>query len=119
MQLGKTAHFIYDLDSLFTGNLRSCINNDSLVKGYLSNTGMGPDFRAYCRQLDQQLDRVVERIVNITLPKPLDDLGVHLNGLMGQTGWDRAKRGKARTALMFALSKYREGPSASLGIGGH
>ncbi len=28
--LGKRAHFVYDLDSLFKGRLRSCIGNDNI-----------------------------------------------------------------------------------------
>jgi hypothetical protein len=115
-QLGKTAHFMYDLDSLFTGNLRSCINNDSLVRSYLSYTGMGNDFKTYCRQLDQQLDLLVERIVVITLPESLDDLGNYLNRVKGPGKWDRAKRGKARTAVMFAASKYRDDLVTVLGL---
>ena len=74
----------------------------------MSYTGMGNDFKTYCRQLDQQLDLLVERIVGITLPESLDDLGNYLNRVKGPGEWDRSKRGKARTAVMFAASKYRD-----------
>ena len=45
-RLGKEAHFLYDLDSLFSGNLRSCINADDTIQSFLARTGLGGGFWA-------------------------------------------------------------------------
>ena len=48
--LGKSAHFLYDLDSLFGGNLRACIKDDESVQSFLASAGLGNDFGLYCGQ---------------------------------------------------------------------
>ena len=42
--LGKSAHFLYDLDSLFGGNLRACIKDDESVQSFLASAGLGNNF---------------------------------------------------------------------------
>ena len=39
--LGKEAHFVYDLDSLFTGRLRSCMADDNSIRSFLASAGVG------------------------------------------------------------------------------
>ena len=39
--LGKKAHFVYDLDSLFRGRLRSCIGDDNSIRSLLAFAGVG------------------------------------------------------------------------------
>ena len=60
--LGKNAHFLYDLDSLFGGNLRACIKDDESVQGFLASAGLGNDFGKYCGQLEQELTQLIDKL---------------------------------------------------------
>ena len=56
----KKAHFIYDLDSLFTGTLRGCIRGDDEVVSFLASVGLGSNFSQYCGALDSALTRIID-----------------------------------------------------------
>ena len=60
--LRKSAHFLYDLDSLFMGNLRQCIGADGEVVAFLAALGLGSDFGRYCGELDRQLTSAIKLI---------------------------------------------------------
>ena len=106
--LGKEAYFLYDLDSLFGGNLRACIRHDQSVQSFLAAAGLGLDFGKYCGALDQKLKCLIDQL----LAKPSQQ--EHLTGLndflrsLGAMPWDRGKLARARTAVMTAISRHRE-----------
>lgn len=60
----KAAYFIFDLDSLFTGNLRKCLRDDGTIAEFLGELGLGTDFAKYCGELDQVLTSAVRSIEN-------------------------------------------------------
>ena len=76
--LGKQAHFLYDLDSLFSGNLRACIKDDESIQSFLASAGLGNDFVRYCGQLDRKLTCLIDRILSTPLTEPLKRLGEFL-----------------------------------------
>ena len=55
LAFGKKAHFLYDLDSLFQGNLRGCLKADGSVQSFLVAAGVGNDFGKYCGELERKL----------------------------------------------------------------
>ena len=106
--LGKKAYFLYDLDSLFHGNLRACISEDQSIKSFLAFAGLGNDFVTYCGGLDRKLTCFIDRLLNETLPKQLGPLGEFLRCLGERKTWDKGQWAKARTATMTAISLYGE-----------
>ena len=106
--LGKNAHFLYDLDSLFRGRLRSCIKDDETVQGLLATAGMGNDFAKYCGELDRKLTDVVDQVLATTLPDELLTLGCHLRGLGNREAWNKPEWSQARTAVLTAVSLHRD-----------
>ena len=106
--LGKDAHFLYDLDSLFGGNLRACVRDDLSIQSFLASVGLGSDFGKYCGQLEQELGHCIDCLLAASLPNDLSRLGEFLNGLGEKSEWKRDQWRKARTAVMTALSRYRE-----------
>ena len=106
--LGKSAHFLYDLDSLFGGNLRACIKDDESVQSFLASAGLGNDFGGYCGQLEQELTTLIAKLTNADLPENLRPLSTFLNGLGENRQWKQAHWKKARTAVMTAISRHRE-----------
>ena len=106
--LGKNAHFLYDLDSLFRGRLRSCIKNDETVQGFLATAGMGNDFAIYCGELDRKLTDVIDQVLATTLPDDLLTLGCYLRGLGGRKESNNPELSKARTAVLTAISLHRD-----------
>lgn len=106
--LGKNAHFVYDLDSLFGGNLRACIKDDASVQSFLATAGLGSDFGGYCGQLESALTDLIDQLVNAELPENLQPLGMLLNGLGERAQWNKEHWKKARTAVMTAISRHRE-----------
>lgn len=103
---GKDAHFLYDLDSLFSGKLRSCIKDDETVQSFLATAGLGNSFAGYCGDLETALNPLIDQLRTISLPTQLEPLGKYLIGL-GEQPWDPGKWGKARTAVMTAISRHR------------
>lgn len=61
-EVDEQAHFVYDLDSLFGGRLRSCIRDDNTIGSLLSAAGCGDDFGKYMGQLDRLLTDVVNEL---------------------------------------------------------
>ena len=107
--LGKEAHFLYDLDSLFRGNLRARIKSDESIRSFLANAGHGNNLDGYVGSLESKLIDLVDAILLAnselcsigTLVKFLQSLGV-------RKSWDKTSLSKARTAVVTAISRYRE-----------
>ncbi len=107
--LDKEAHFVYDLDSLFKGQLRSCIRADSSITSFLVSAGVGADFGRYVGELDRRLTQLIDYIQDGALG---DDLG-KLSNLTSRIGkkrdaWDRGELATARVMIMTALDLYRD-----------
>ena len=73
--LGKKAHFVYDLDSLFIGQLRSCIGHDDSIRSFLASAGVGSDFARYIGELDRRLTVLIDLLLGHTLDGRLETLG--------------------------------------------
>jgi len=63
LAFGKSAHFVYDLDSLFGGNLRACVRADGSVQSFLITAGVGNDFGKYCGELESKLTKMIDQIL--------------------------------------------------------
>ena len=105
--LGKKAHFVYDLDSLFAGNLRACIKNDESVESFLASAGLGADFAKYCGELDRQLTSLIDTLLATSPQPPLDDLMALLKDLGKRENWNGAQHARARTAVLTAISLHQ------------
>ena len=107
--LGKQAHFVYDLDSLFSGKLRMRLRDEESIRGFLVNAGHGANLDRYCGQLEQTLTEIVDKILASPAPDSLEPLAEFLSEL-GPTRnqWAQGDLAKARTAVMTAISLYRE-----------
>ena len=107
--LGKKAHFIYDLDSLFSRNLRWCVGKDQKIRGFLAKAGLGNDFTKYCRELDNKLTEIINMIIAYpkTLPRSIQTLSDFLQELKGEK-WEKDKWATARTATMTAVSLHND-----------
>lgn len=106
--LGKKAYFLYDLDSLFRGNLRACIREDQSVQSFLASAGLGSDFGRYCGALDQKIKCLIDLLLKAVLPKQLTRLGDFLRTFGDRKSWDKGQWAKARMAVMTAISLYKE-----------
>ena len=105
--LGKDAHFLYDLDSLFSGELRACIKDDESIQGILLSAGLGHDIGKYCGQMEKNLTCMIKQLLSAQMPPSLDRLQSFLNSL-GASEWQPQQWAKARIAVMKAISRYRE-----------
>ena len=119
MGLGKNAHFLYDLDSLFRGSLRACIKDDQSVQNFLATAGLGSDFGEYFKQLKEVLKDLIDRVLSECLPDqhqlfPLSDF---LKKLGERKQWKREQWAKARIAVMTAISRHKEEIISVLGEG--
>ena len=106
--LGKKAHFVYDLDSLFTGRLRSCIGDDNSIRSLLASAGVGGPFASYVGKLDQLLTDLIDALLTRSLDGDLEPLDRYL----GQFGpnrkeWKKDQLAKARVAVMTAIDSNR------------
>jgi hypothetical protein len=105
---GKNAHFLYDLDSLFGGNLRTCIRSDGSVQSFLATAGVGSDFVKYCGELDRKLTQLIDQLLSAPgVPQPLNRLVQFLKSLGPRTQWDGKLYAKARVSVMVGISRYR------------
>jgi len=105
---GKSAHFLYDLDSLFGGNLRACVKSDGGVQSFLVTAGMGNDFAKYCGELDRKLTGIIDRLLSASsVSQPLNRLVQFLASLGPKTEWDKKRWAKARVSVMTAISRHR------------
>ena len=106
--LGKKAHFLYDLDSLFRGRLRSCIKDDKTVQGLLATAGLGNDFAKYCGELEQKLKPVIDQVLEASLPDELLAIGHYLHCLGDLGAGNKFKWPQARTGVLTAISRHRK-----------
>ena len=106
--LGKQAHFLYDLDSLFRGNLRACIMDDESIQSFLLCAGLGDDFGRYFGELERKLTCLIDQLCDVPLPPSLTQLGEFLTDLFGTNEPKHKLLPKARTAVMTAISRHRE-----------
>ena len=112
--LGKQAHFLYDLDSLFHGNLRSCVKDDYSIQSFLAAAGLGSDFAGYCGELDSALTDVTKKLLCLEPPTGLFRLCEYLKSL-GNLPWEPGKWANARTAIMTAMSRHKQDMESILG----
>ena len=107
--LGKEAHFLYDLDSLFRGRLRTRIKNDESIREFLVSAGHGSDLDDYCGTLESKLTDMVDTILANPVSPHLETLTKFLQGFgPNRHHWDPTSLPKARIAVMTAISRYRD-----------
>jgi hypothetical protein len=107
----KKAFFLYDLDSLFAGNLRGCVRADLEIGGFLAELGLGSNFGSYCGELDRLLTKVIALIRAIPSPSmTLAPLKSYLDSLCDTDGQIRDRKlARARVAVLVQLNRSREG----------
>ena len=109
--LGKVAHFVYDLDSLFRGQLRSCIGRDDTIRSLLASAGVGSSFAQYVGELDRRLTALIDDLLLREAPNGgyLEELGRFLVNLgANRNEWEREQHAKARVAAMSTLTRGRD-----------
>ena len=107
--LGKKAHFVYDLDSVFKGRLRSRVKDDDAVRDLLAAAGVGLDFSKYVGELCQCLNALLDLLPEESLDGQLEGLRSLFNRLgENRKEWDNQKRAKAWIATMTAISLHRD-----------
>jgi hypothetical protein len=112
---GKRAYFLYDLDSLFGGNLRACIKDDGSVQNFLAAAGVGNDFSKYCGELERKLTNIIDQLLAAdAVPQSLSGLVAFLSSLGDRSKWDRDAWGKARVGVLTAISRNRADAIAAL-----
>jgi hypothetical protein len=112
---GKSAHFLYDLDSLFGGNLRACVKGDGTVQSFLVTAGVGSDFSKYCGELDGKLTAVIDRLIAVNpVPQLLTRLVDFLTNLGPRAQWNGKGWSKARVSVMMAISRNRAAMIAAI-----
>ncbi len=106
--LRKSAYFLYDLDSLFTGNLRQCIREDGQVVAFLASLGLGNDFGRYCGELDRKLSEAVKLVRETQRDTAaVDELRSHIEGLAANGGLKDKNLARARVAVLVDLAGRR------------
>jgi len=113
--LGKQAHFLYDLDSLFNGNLKACVKSDGSVQHFLAAAGVGSDFGKYCGDLESKLTGLVDRLITLSpVPPELSRLVQYLIKLNPRAAGSNNKPwARARVAVMTAISRHRSAVAAA------
>jgi hypothetical protein len=114
--LGKTAHFVYDLDSLFSGNLRACVRDDEHIQSFLASAGVGTDFSRYCGELDRELTRAIDALLPHPPTSVAGELLSYLNSLGPRADWQGKTLARARVALLTAISRFRSEVIALVGV---
>lgn len=108
LAFGKSAHFLYDLDSLFSGNLRACVRADGSVQNFLVTAGVGNDFGRYCGELESKLTKMIDQLLAVSAPPPsLTRLLELLRGLGARATWDGKRWARARVSIITAISRHR------------
>lgn len=97
---GKSAYFFYDLDSLFTGNLRQCIRSDGKIGEFLANLGLGTNFGTYCGELDRKLTDAIS-LVRQSSDSRVQDLKSYIEGLTEDTQLIDKNLAQARIAILI------------------
>ena len=106
--LGKKAHFVYDLDSLFSGRLRSCIGDDNSIRSLLASTGVGGHFVAYVGALDRLLKEPIDALLVRSPNGELEPLSRFLRQFgPDRSKWNKDQLAKARVAVMTAINVNR------------
>jgi hypothetical protein len=104
----KSAFFLYDLDSLFSGNLRQCIGADGEIREFLATLGLGRDFGGYCGQLDQQLSDAVAVVRSSHAGSPpLEELKAFIESLLVDGALRDKNLARARVAVLTDLAGCR------------
>ena len=106
--LGKEAHFLYDLDALFGGSLRRCINEDESIRSFLLTAGVGGDFVEYFGELESLTFDLIKKLLSGSFPPQLDGLKTFLDSLGPRSQWQKGQIAKARVALLTSISKHKE-----------
>jgi len=108
LAFGKSAHFVYDLDSLFGGNLRACVRADGSVQSFLITAGVGNDFGKYCGELESKLTKMIDQILAApAVPPSLTRLLEFLRKLGERATWDGKRWARARVSIITAISRLR------------
>jgi hypothetical protein len=105
---GKKAHFLYDLDSLFFGNLKSCIKGETKVQSFLATAGIGRDLSIYCGELDHKLTKMIGNLLRTPPSGTLAPLMEYLLALGDRKSWNAKTMAKARVAVITAISRYEK-----------
>ncbi|WP_158290156.1 ATP-dependent endonuclease [Ramlibacter sp. WS9] len=104
----KKAYFLYDLDSLFSGNLRACVKGSDSVQSFLAAAGVGGNFAKYCGELDSRLTAVIDTFLASTnTPNSLADLRSFLTEFGPRPQWAQDRYPRARAAMMSAIGRVR------------
>ena len=107
--LGKKAYFVYDLDSLFIGQLRSCIGHDESTRSFLASAGVGSNFAKYVGELDSRLTGLIDHLLNQTLDGNLETLGRFFSKFdSDRKRWKTDQLARARVATMTMISRDRD-----------
>ena len=107
--LGKEAHFVYDLDSLFQGQLRRCVSGDDHLQGLLAAAGVGPSLVKYLGELDRLLTALIDNLVAKTMAEGLEGLEALFVefGKEARKQWDKDQLARARAGVMTAIGTFR------------
>ena len=111
-KFGKEAFFLYDLDSLFSGNLRQCIRNENEISEFLATLGLGDDFAKYCGGLDQKLTELI-REVRKSNDQGVADLKSYLEKIAQGGELHDSNLQKARVAVLVKMARSNEAVSAA------
>ena len=107
--LRKQAHFIYDLDSLFKGHLRSCVGDDNSIRSFLAASGVGSNFAKYVGELEARLTELIDLLLTKPLRGDLKALGCFLRNVgTNRKRWDKRQLASARVATMTVMSQHRD-----------
>lgn len=106
--LNKSAYFIYDLDSLFTGSLRACLGKDLQIQSFLATLGVTSDFARYCGELERLLTESIALIrKHDKLPNELAPLRDYIERIANDGQLGREQLARARVAVLTTLSRHR------------
>ena len=107
--LGKEAHFVYDLDSVFKGQLGTCLRDDGTIESFLAAAGVGTDFPKYVGELKHRLNELIDVLIEGRLVGHLERLGRFLDNLGGdRKTWTKEQLSKAWVAIMTMMSLSRD-----------
>ena len=106
---GKEAYFLYDLDSLYSGRLRRIADSNVVDTSFLTNHGLGSEFRRYCGELDRLLtDNIKEIRSKGDIADPTARLVSFLDTLSSDGSLSGDALARARVAFLVHLRKYRD-----------
>lgn len=107
--LGKTAYFIYDLDSVFKGQLAACLRNDGTIGSFLAAAGVGTDFPKYVGELKKRLTALIDVLMEGGFVGSLERLGRFFDRFGGvRKEWASEHLAKAWVATMTMMSLSRD-----------